>query len=127
MIISASSSIVISAGLPKLTEPFDHVVDIAKRARLLARAVNGNGPVGQRLSDEICHDAPVIGMHARPVGVEDAGKLDAHAVLAPIIHEQRFGAALALVIARAQADRIDMTVISLHLRVDRRVAIHLAG
>ena len=66
-------------------------------------------------------------MHARPVGVEDPGDLDRQTVLAVIVEEQGFGAALALVVAGARPDRVDVAPIALGLRVDLRVAIDLAG
>jgi hypothetical protein len=47
-------------------------------------------------------------MHARTVGVEDARDLDAQLMLPPVVDEQRFGTALALVVAGADADRIDV-------------------
>ena len=53
----------------------------------------------QRLDDEIGHHAPVVGVHARSISIEDAHNLDAQAVLAPVVEEQRLGAALALVVA----------------------------
>jgi hypothetical protein len=43
---------------------------------------------------------PSFGCMPRPVGVEDARHLDAQAVLAVVVEEERFGAALAFVIAR---------------------------
>ena len=81
----------------------------------------------QRLDDEVRHHAAVVGMHARAVGVEDARDLDAQLVLAVVVEEQRLGAALALVVAGARADRIDVAPVGLGLRMDRRVAVDLAG
>ena len=66
-------------------------------------------------------------MHARAVGVEDARHLDADAVLAVVVEEQRLGAALALVVAGARTDRVDVAAIGLRLRVHERVAVNLAG
>ena len=48
-------------------------------------------------------------------------------MLAAIIHEQRLGAALALVVAGARADRIDPAPIAFLLRVHLGIAIDLAG
>ena len=58
---------------------------------------------------------------------EDAGNLDLQPALAVIVEEQGFGAALALVVAGADADRIDVAPIILGLRMDRGVAIYFAG
>jgi hypothetical protein len=47
-------------------------------------------------------------------------------VLSPIVKEQRFGATLALVVAGAGSDRINITPINLRLRVHGGIAIDLA-
>ena len=65
-------------------------------------------------------------MHARAVGVEDAHDLDLQPVLAVIVEEQRFGAALALIIAGARTDRIDVAPIGFRLGMDSGIAIDLA-
>jgi hypothetical protein len=84
------------------------------------------GPL-QRLDDEVGDDAPVIGVHARPIGVEDAGDPDLEAMLAEIVEEQGLGAALAFVVAGARPDRVDIAAIALGLRMQGRVAIDLGG
>jgi hypothetical protein len=66
-------------------------------------------------------------VHVRAVGVEDAGDLDLQPVLAVIVEEQGFGAALALVVAAARADRIDVAPIAFGLRMDVGIAVDLAG
>ena len=66
-------------------------------------------------------------MHARAVGVEDARDLDLQPVLAAVVEEQGLGAALALVVAAARADRIDVAPVVLRLRMDLRIAVHLGG
>src|SRR6202012_775084 len=81
----------------------------------------------QRLDNEVRHDAPIVRMHARAVGVEDARDADAQLVLAVIIEEQGRGAALAFVVASARTDRVDVAAIILGLRMDRRIAIDLGG
>ena len=101
-------------------EAVDQIVDVAKRARLASIAIDGNRLPLQGLHDEIRHDAPVVGVHARPVGVEDARDLDLEFMLAMIIEEQRLGAALAFIIAGARADRIDVPPIVFRLRMDGR-------
>ena len=58
-------------------------------------AVNGDGLAPQGLDDEVGDHAPVVGVHARAVGVEDARHLDAQLVLAVVVEAQGFGAALA--------------------------------
>ena len=61
----------------------------------------------------------------RPVGVEDARHLDLQPVLAVVIEEQRLGAALAFVVAGADADRVHIAPVSLGLRMHLRIAIDL--
>jgi hypothetical protein len=111
---SASSSIVNSPGLPMFTGPtvvglvhqaheaLDQIVDVAERARLRAVAVDRDVLPAQGLDDEVRDDAPVVRVHARAVGVEDADDADIDLVLAVVVEEQRLGAALALVVARAR-------------------------
>ena len=89
-------------------EAADHVVDVAEGAGLAAVAVDGDVLVPERLHDEVGDDAPVVRVHARPVGVEDAHDLDVDRVLAVIVEEQRLGDALAFVVAGARPDRIDV-------------------
>ena len=137
---SASSSIVNSPGLPRLTGPvtsssarhqpdeaLDQIVDVAEGAGLRAVAIDRDVVARQRLHDEVRDHAAVLGMHARAIGVEDARHLDLEPMLAVIIEEQRLGAALALVVAGARTDRIDVAPVILRLRMDRGIAIDLAG
>ena len=50
-----------------------------------------------------------------------------HPVLAVVVEEQGFGAALALVVAGARAQRVDVAPVAFRLRVDGRVAVDLGG
>jgi hypothetical protein len=106
---------------------FNEVVHVAKRAGLRAVAVEGDGLTLQRLDDEVAHHAAVFGVHARAVGVEDARDLDVYAVLAAVVEEQGFGAALAFVVARARTDRVGLAPVAFGLRMDFGVAVDLAG
>ena len=87
------------AGVHEAHQAVDQIVDVAERPRLAAVAVDRDRLARQRLDDEVGDDAAVVGVHARAVGVEDARDLDVDAVLAVVVEEQRFGAALALVVA----------------------------
>ena len=58
------------------------------------------------------------------VASENTSDLDLQFLLPPIIQEQSFRAALAFIVARAQADRIDVTPVILGLRVHVRIAIN---
>ena len=81
----------------------------------------------QRLDDEVADHAAVVGVHARAVGVEDAHDLDVELVLAVVVEEQGFGAALAFVVAAADADGVDVAPVVFGLRMDSGIAIDLAG
>ena len=105
----------------------DQVVDVAERAGLAAVAVDRDRLAAQRLDDEVADHPAVVGVHPRAVGVEDPHHLDAEVVLAVVVEEQRLRAALALVVAAADPDRVDVAPVVLGLRVDLRVAVHLAG
>src|SRR5581483_1296161 len=78
----------------------------------------------QRLHDEVRHDAPVIGMHSRPVGIENTRNFYPQLMLPPIIKEQGLRAALPFVIAGANSDRIDVAPVFLRLRMDLRIAVY---
>src|SRR5690242_1909855 len=54
----------------------DQVVDVAEAARLAAITVDGDVFAAQCLHDEVAHHATIVGVHARPVGVENAHHLD---------------------------------------------------
>lgn len=106
-------------------EGVDEIVDVAEGSGLLAAAVNGDVLATKRLDDEIRDDPAVIRPHAGPVGIEDAGDLDPDAMLAMVVEEERFRASLALVVAGARPDRIDVPPIVFRLRMLERVAIDL--
>ena len=88
-------------------------------------------PSPKRVMSWFCHDevgdhAAVLRVHVGPVGVEDAHHAHVHAVLARVVGAERLGHALALVVAGADADGVDVAPVGLHLRVDERVAVDLA-
>jgi hypothetical protein len=66
-------------------------------------------------------------MHTRAIGVENARDFDRQFVLAPIIKEQRLGAAFPFIIAGARPDRVDMAPIALALGMNRWIAVDLRG
>src|SRR5262245_40203535 len=86
-------------------EAVDEVVDVAEGAGLASVSVDCDRIAAQRLDEEVGDDAPVVGLHAWAVGVEDAGDLDLHPVLPVVVEEERLGATLAFVVAGAEADR----------------------
>ena len=73
---------------------FNHIVHEAEGARLIAVAEHRNVLAGERLHNEVADHSAVVGVHARPVGVEDPHHPDVQLVLAMVVGEQRLGAAL---------------------------------
>ena len=65
-------------------------------------------------------------MHPRAICIEDAHDANVDAVGAVIIHKQRLGRPLALVVAGPRADRVHRAAVALRLRVHLGVAIDLA-
>src|ERR1019366_5785146 len=108
-------------------ESIHQVADVAETAGLGAVAEDGHGFASQGPIEERRHHAAIVQLHARAVGVKDAGDVGAHAVRAVIGHGEGFGEAFAFVIAGARAHRIHVAPIRLHLRMHQRIAIALAG
>ena len=86
-------------------------------AGLQAIAKHGDVAAQQRLDDKIRYHLTIVRVHARPVGVEDPCDFDGQLLLAPIVEEQGFRAAVALVVTGARANRIDVPPIVLTLRM----------
>ena len=99
----------------QLDEAVDEVVDEAEGARLLPLAVDGDVLTRDGLHEEVGGDAAVVGVHARPVRVEDARHADVHVVLTVVVEAERLGSALALVVARAHAVAVDVAPVLLDL------------
>jgi len=93
------------------------IIYIAKKARLAAIAIKGERLAFKGLHDEIAHHPAVIGQHPWPIGIEDPRHPDLGAVHAPVVKAQRFGDPLALVVAAADADRVDAAPVALALTV----------
>jgi len=108
-------------------QPAHQVRHVLKGARLRAVAVHRQRLATQRLHDEVGYHAPIVRVHARPEGVEDAHDADGHAVLARVAVAERLAKPLALVVARPRAHRVHVSPIVLRLRVVLRVAVHLGG
>ena len=61
-----------------------------RTAGLRAIPVDGKGVTAQRLNHEVGDDAPVIGLEARAVGVENSDQAGVDAVVAVIGHHGSF-------------------------------------
>jgi len=98
-----------------------------QRARLQPVAIERDVMAKQRLDNEVRDHATVVGVHPRTVGIEYPCDLDRQIVLPTVVEEQGFRATLALVVAGARTDRIDVPPIVLALRVNAGIAIDLRG
>ena len=107
--------------------PFDQVVDILERAGLFTVAVDCDRFVAQCLDDEIRDYAAVVDVHLGAVGIENTDDFHRDAVFAVVAHEERFGTAFALVVARAQSQRVHVAPVILGLRMYQRVAVYFRG
>src|SRR5258708_28786725 len=120
-------SVDVALDIHQTREAVDQIVDIAERSRLRPRAIDGDRLVLQCLDDETGNDAPVLRVHVRAVGIEDARDPYGEPVLALVIVEQRLGAAFAFVVTSARACQINVTAVLLSLRMDVGIAVYLAG
>ena len=110
-----------------MDDPVDQVVDITEGASLLAFAEDRDRLVTDRFPDEGRDDPAVERVHPRAVGVENSHDPNVGPVLAMIVHKERFGDSLPLIVTRSGTDRVDRAAIGFRLRVDFRIAVDLAG
>src|SRR5450631_614613 len=66
-------------------------------------------------------------MHARTIGIENTCHFDAQFVLAPIIKEQSFRAALSLIVTGANSNGVDASPVVLCLWMHIWIAVHFRG
>ena len=105
----------------------NEVIDITKRTRLSAVAVNGQILALQGLHNEIGNHPTIIRQHARTIGVENTDYPNINIVLAVIIEKQGLGTTLALIITCADADRIHTSAIRLRLGMHLGIAVDLGS
>src|SRR5206468_5942654 len=98
-------------------------VHVAKRARLRAVAEDGEVLARDGLGGEGRDDAAVVDAHARTVGVEDAGELDAGLVHPRIARDERFRVALGLVVAGPWSARVHVPEVTFLLRMLEGIAV----
>ncbi len=104
----------------------DQIAHEAKRARLAPLTEDGQRLALQSLDDEVRNHAPVVWLHLRPVGIEDACYSDGDSVLSVVIEEEGFGATLSLVVASSRSDGIDPPPVFFVLRVNLGIAVDFA-
>jgi hypothetical protein len=105
--------------------PFDQVVDVAHGTRLRAVACDGDGLIGEGLSNEGRDGSTVVGAHSLAEGVEDSNDAGIHPVGAAVCHRHRLGEPLGLVVDTARTHRVDVSPVRLGLLTHVRVAVHL--
>lgn len=114
-------------GIHEADGHLNEIVDVTEGASLRAVAVDGEGVVVERLNDEIGDDAPIVGMHPRAVGIENAGDLDGDVIFAVVVEEKSLSAPLPFVVTGAITDGVDIAPIIFLLRMDVGIAVNFAG
>src|SRR5690606_31434843 len=107
--------------------PLDQVRDVAEGPGLRSLAVDSQRLVRECLRDEVADNAAIIGGHPGAVRVEDTDDADVDAVAAVVVHEQRLGTPLALVVTRSDTDGVDPSPVAFGLRMYVRVAVDFTG
>ena len=108
-------------------QTLDQITDLTERPRLGAIPVQGQILPPQRLHDEVADHSTVIGEHPRAILVENPGHTNLHRIHPLVVKAKGFGDAFALVVATANPDWIDCSVVALRLRINLRDPIHLTG
>lgn len=106
-------------------QPIDQVVDVLERPCLLPVAIDGQLVPTQCLHDKIADNSAVVLVHPWSEGVEDAGHAHVDLVLVHVRVGQSLGHALALVVACAGSNGVDVAPVCLLLWVLLRIAVHL--
>ena len=106
-------------------DALDQIGDILKRAGLQAIAIGCQRLTSQRLLDKVRHNAAIAQAHARAIRVEDAYNARIDAMKGMVGHGDRLSETLGFIVDTTRADRIDIAVVALILRVNLRVAIDL--
>jgi len=103
----------------------DEIVHKLERAGLFPVSIYREVLPLDGLGDKVADNTPVIGEHARPIGVEDAHHPDLNILLVVVRVCQSLRNTLSLVVARPRANGIHMSPVGLALRVLLGIAINL--
>ena len=90
-------------------------------------SIECEGLIVQSLDNQVRDDSPIVGVHARTVGVENTAYFDRNAVHPVVIKKERFSAPFSFVVTRAVADRVDVAPIILSLGMDVRISVDFTG
>src|ERR1700674_154091 len=101
------------------------IADVAEAASLAAVAVHRQVLPTKRLLHEVRDDAPVVELHARPVGIEDPRNARVNFVVAMVGHGHRFAESLSLIVNRTRTDGIHVAPVGFFLRMLQRIAVAL--
>src|SRR5579863_1178250 len=108
-------------------EAFNLIADVAETASLAAVAVHRQVLDTKRLLHEVGNHTPIVELHARPVGIEDAHDTRVHVVIAMIGHGHGLAEALGFIVNRTRTDGIYVAPIGFFLRMFQRIAVTLRG
>mmetsp|Transcript_14832 Transcript_14832/g.28210 ORF Transcript_14832/g.28210 Transcript_14832/m.28210 type:complete len:260 (-) Transcript_14832:35-814(-) len=111
----------------KADKSLDLVVDIAEAAGLVAFTIHGNGLTPKGLDDEVADYTTIVLKHTRTVRVEDTCDTDLKLMLTVVLHTERFGNTFPLIVAGADADRVDISPVFLNLRVNFWIPVDFRG
>ena len=138
MISSARCRIEISCGFPMFRiapsavrsrpdgeDRLDGVADVAERTGLAAVAVDRDRPALEGRRGDLGDRPAIVGAHARPVRVEQADDVGAHAMDLAERGDEGLAESLGLVVLGRGPTGSDVAPVGLGLRMDERVAIDL--
>src|SRR5271165_3740523 len=101
------------------------IADVAETASLAAVAVHRQVLATKRLLHEVGNHTPIVELHARPVGIEDAHDTRVHVVIAMVSHGHGLAETLGFIVNRTRTDGIYMSPVSFFLRMLQGIAVTL--
>lgn len=110
-------------GVHEFDQAIDLVRDVAEGPSLIAGALDGKFLATDSLADKIGDDTAVVKGHTWAIGVENACDSDIDAVLALEIVAEGLGDTLALIVARALTDGVDISPVGFNLGMDEGIAV----
>src|SRR5437763_184565 len=107
-------------------DPLYKIVNILETSSVASVAEDRQWFGAKSLSDKSGDDSSVVDLHSGTVRVENTRDPSVDAKLTVECHGQRLGVTFSLIVDASRPDGIHVTVIAFHLRMDERVAVHLA-
>src|SRR5580693_10444083 len=106
-------------------ETVNLIADVAKTASLAAVAIHRQVLATKRLLHEVGNHTPIVELHARPVGIEDAHDARVHVVIAMVRHGHGLAETLGFIVNRTRTDGIYVAPIGFFLRMLQGIAVTL--